>query len=178
MKIFHVNNSRNIELEQAIMRVLLVVAGLVYGVIHCFRRAVGCRRHESCCVLWLLLCVVSALSVLHVYVYPDGSARRHTIYMLFDIIVTSVVMHHFGEYGAPYFVFYLWLTVGNGFRYGYRELILCALLSLIGFSGVYVTTQYWKEQYLFWVTGVMLLTVVPMYVAVMLKRLQKAKDLS
>lgn len=98
--------------------------------------------------------------------------------MLFDIIVTSVVMHHFGEYGAPYFVFYLWLTVGNGFRYGYRELILCALLSLVGFSGVYVTTQYWKEQYLFWVTGVMLLTVVPMYVAVMLKRLQEAKDLA
>jgi two-component system sensor histidine kinase RpfC len=84
-------------------------------------------------------------------------------------------MRHFGEYGAPYFVFYLWLTVGNGFRYGYRELILCALLSLIGFSIVYVTTQYWKEQYLFWVTGVMLLTVVPMYVAVMLKRLQEAK---
>ncbi len=178
MKISHVNNSRNIELEQAIMRVLLVVAGLVYGVIIVSKGLLNTEDTISIVYFGCFYLFISALSVLHVYVYPDGVARRHTIYMIFDIIVTSVVMHHFGEYGAPYFVFYLWLTVGNGFRYGYRELILCALLSLVGFLGVYVTTQYWKEQYLFWVTGVMLLTVVPMYVAVMLKRLQEAKDLA
>ena len=80
------------------------------------------------------------------------------------------------EYGAPYFAVYLWLTVGNGFRYGYKELILCAALSLTGFSVVCMTTLYWKEQYLLVVTGMMLLSVVPLYVAVMLKRLQEAKN--
>jgi len=178
MKIFHVNNSRNIELEQSIMRVLLVVAGLAYGVVIVSKGLLDAEGMRPIVYFGCFYVLVSVLSVLHVYLYPGGGTRRHTIYMLFDIIVTSVVMHHFGEYGAPYFVFYLWLTVGNGFRYGYKELIFCALLSLAGFSYVYVTTQYWKEQYLFWVTGVMLLTVVPMYVAVMLKRLQEAKDMA
>jgi two-component system sensor histidine kinase RpfC len=96
--------------------------------------------------------------------------------MSVDILVTSIVMYNFGEYGVPFFAFYVWLTVGNGFRYGYRELILCASLSLCGFLFVCLYTPYWQEEYLFSITCVLLLSIIPLYVAIMLKRLHEAKD--
>ncbi|MGB5178087.1 MAG: ATP-binding protein, partial [Gammaproteobacteria bacterium] len=114
--------------------------------------------------------------ILHVYLYPEGNKWRHSVYMFVDILVTSIVMHNFGEYGVPFFVFYVWLTVGNGFRYGHMELILCAGLSLCGFVVMCLFTPYWREEYLLSVAAVMLLSIIPMYVAIMLKRLQEAKD--
>jgi two-component system sensor histidine kinase RpfC len=96
--------------------------------------------------------------------------------MFFDVAVTSIVMHYFDEYGVPYFALYLWLTVGNGFRYGYQELMLCAAISLVGFTFVFLSTQYWIDQYLLTIMAVMLLSVIPVYVAVMLKRLQMEKE--
>jgi two-component system sensor histidine kinase RpfC len=167
---------RNLELEQTLMRLVLVTVGLVYGLTVISLAGLNAKEMLPVVYFGCLYTLISAFSILHVYLVPHGNRWRHSVYMMFDIAVTSLVMHHFGEYGAPYFVFYLWLTVGNGFRYGYRELIFCAALSLIGFSAVYMTTQYWREEYLLTITGMMLLSVVPMYVAVMLKRLQEAKN--
>lgn len=167
---------RNLELEQSMMRLVLVGAALIYGKTVVSWGTFDVSEMASVVHLGYLYLFLSAFSVLHVYLKPQGSRWRHSVYMMLDITFTSFVIHHFGEYGTPYFVFYLWLTVGNGFRYGYRELILCAALSFVGFSIVGLTTQYWKEQYLLTFTGMMLLSVVPMYVAVMLKRLQEAKD--
>ena len=167
---------RNLELEQSMMRLVLVAVGLAYGIAVVSQDVLDTNAMAPVVALGYLYLFVAAFSILHIYLRPQGSRWRHSIYMTFDIIVTSIVMHNFAEYGTPYFVFYIWLTVGNGFRYGYRELILCAALSLVGFSIVSLTTEYWKEQYLLTITGVMLLSVVPLYVAVMLKRLQEAKD--
>jgi two-component system sensor histidine kinase RpfC len=167
--------ARNLELEQALMRLVLVTAALVYGLVVISRGVFDADEMRPVVYFGYLYVFISAFSILHVYLVPHGSRWRHSVYMCLDIIVTSVVMHYFDSYGSPYFVFYLWLTVGNGFRYGYRELILCAALSLIGFLIVCMTTQYWREQHLLIITGVMLLSVVPLYVAVMLKRLQEAK---
>jgi two-component system sensor histidine kinase RpfC len=166
---------RNLEFEQALMRLVLVTAALIYGLTVISRGVFYADEMRPVVYFGYLYVIISAFSIFHVYRFPHGSRWRHSVYMCLDIIMTSIVMHYFGEYGVPYFVFYLWLTVGNGFRYGYRELILCAALSLAGFSIVCMTTQYWREQYLLVIMGVMLLSVVPLYVAVMLKRLQEAK---
>jgi two-component system sensor histidine kinase RpfC len=56
------------------------------------------------------------------------------------------------------------------------QLIVCAGMSLCGFIIMCLFTPYWQEEYLLTVMGVMLLSIVPMYVAIMLKRLQEAKD--
>ncbi|MDH3871218.1 MAG: ATP-binding protein [Gammaproteobacteria bacterium] len=96
--------------------------------------------------------------------------------MTLDIAVISLVMHSFEGYGVPFFAEYLWLTVGNGFRYGYKVTVLCALLTFFAFILVVVTTQYWLDQPLLMVTCLILLSVIPLYVAIMLKRLQVEKQ--
>jgi two-component system sensor histidine kinase RpfC len=167
---------RNLELEQTIMRLVLVVVAFAYGVTVISWGVFEEGQLDSVVALGYFYILVSAASILHVHLVPDGSRWRHSIYMFFDVLVTSFVMHSFEEYGVPYFVLYLWLTVGNGFRYGYQELMLCAGLSLVGFTFVFLSTQYWIDQYLLTIMAVMLLSVIPVYVAVMLKRLQTEKE--
>lgn len=167
---------QKLELEQTFMRLILVLSAVVYGVI--IISIVGAseiKNAGSIVVLGYSYIAISCIGILQVYFWPIGSKRRHTIYMVLDVLVTSIVMHNFGKFGIPYFVLYSWLTVGNGFRYGYTELIFCSGISLIGFIFVFLTTPFWRNEYLISVTCVMLLSVIPIYVAVMLRRLQSAK---
>jgi len=173
---FFLGRERNLELEQAFMRLILVTVAVIYGVTVSSMEVFEEGVLDKVVVLGYVYLAVSFIGIVQVYLWPVGSRWRHSIYMFLDVFVTSVVMHNFEEYGIPYFVLYLWLTVGNGFRYGYRELIFCSSLSLIGFIFVSLSTQFWIDEYLLSITGVMLLSVIPIYVAVMLKRLQDAKQ--
>ena len=166
----------NAELEQTFMRLLLVVSGLVYGLVVSTTGIFEEGYLDPIIKVGYSYTAVSIICILHVYFYPEGNKYRHSIYMSIDILVTSIVMHVFGKYGAPFFVFYLWMTVGNGFRYGYQELMLCAGLSLCCFLAVCVSTPYWRHEYYLAITGIMLLSIIPLYVALMLNRLQKEKE--
>ncbi len=167
---------KNVELEQTFMRLLLVVSGLVYGVVVSTTEVFEAGYLDPIIKVGYFYTIVSIVCILHVYFFPQGNKYRHSAYMFIDILVTSMVMHVFGKYGAPFFVFYLWMTVGNGFRYGYQELILCAGLSLCCFLVVCISTPYWVREYHLAVTGIMLLSIIPLYVALMLNRLQKEKE--
>ncbi len=173
---FSLKKDRNLELEQALMRVILVTVTVVYAVAVSSKGVVENGPLDKVVTLGYFYIAVSCAGALQVYLWPAGGRWRHSIYMFLDVLLTCVAMHGFGKYGMPYFVLYLWLIVGNGFRYGYRELIYCSGLSLTGFILMCLTTQYWIDEYLLSVTGVMLLSVIPVYVAVMLKRLQEAKE--
>ena len=165
-----------VELEQSVIRLFIVLGGLVYGIVVSASGVFEDGYLREVIIIGYGYAVVSAVSIAHVYFWPNGSRYRHSTYMLFDVLTTSIVMHYFGEYGIPFFAFYLWMTIGNGFRYGYRELILCAALSLCGFVAVCLSTEYWGSQHLLAITGIMLLSIIPLYVAMMLKRLQTEKE--
>jgi two-component system sensor histidine kinase RpfC len=167
---------KNVELEQTGMRLLLVVSGLMYGLVVSATGVFDEGYLDPIIKVGYFYTAFSIVCILHVYFYPKGNKYRHRVYMTIDILVTSVVMHVFDKYGVPFFVFYLWMTVGNGFRYGYQELILCAGLSLCCFLVVCISTPYWMHEYYLAITGIMLLSIIPLYVALMLKRLQKEKE--
>ncbi len=130
--------SMNVELEQTLLRLLLVLIGTVYGIGINYWGVFDEGYLTPVVTLGYFYVIFSIVSILHVYLRPEGQKWRHSVYMVIDILVTSIVMHTFGEYGVPFFVFYVWLTVGNGFRYGHIELILCAGLSLWIYNNVSV----------------------------------------
>jgi len=173
---FTLKKDRNLEFEQSVMRLVLVSAAVAYGFSVYLAGAFAAGALDRILALGSGYLVAAGAGAWWVYRRPDTGGWRHSLYMFLDVLVTSIALHYFGSYGLPYFVLYLWLTVGNGFRYGHRELILCAGLSLAGFVTVCLTTPFWIEEYLLSITCIMLLSVIPIYVAVMLRRLQDAKD--
>ena len=168
--------NRNIELEQAGMRLLLVASGVLYTVFLALTDRLDGGFYHPVIILGVSYAVFSLIIIFQTYLYQDSTPWRHTVYMAFDVALVCALLILLGEYGVPFFAVYLWLTVGNGFRYGYKELILCAILSLAGFIVVVNVTVFWNEELLFAIMGVILLSIIPLYVSIMLKRLQAEKD--
>jgi two-component system sensor histidine kinase RpfC len=165
----------HVELEQSAMRLLLVLCGFVYTIFLASTNKLDAGFYDPVITLGMVYIVFSLLVILQTYLYPLGLKWRHTVYMSLDVALVCALLYFLGEYGVPFFAVYLWLTVGNGFRYGYKELIFCAVLSLSGFLVVVKMNHFWGGELLFSITGVILLSVIPLYVSIMLKRLQEEK---
>ena len=76
---------------------------------------------------WVLLGIIA--------IHPVKSVGRRLIGMVADLGATSYGMYATGPFGAPLYVVYLWVTFGNGFRYGVKYLYLATALSTMGFAG-------------------------------------------
>jgi two-component system sensor histidine kinase RpfC len=76
--------------------------------------------------------------------------------------------------GAPWYGVFLWVTLGNGFRYGEKFLYLSSIVSLIGFITVVVSTTYWSTNIELSIGLAVTLLVVPAYSALLIRRLNDA----
>ena len=128
---------------------------------------------------WLILLGEWFLSVAllaGILVSPGPSPFRRWIGMLADYAAMGGVMHLQGETASPLYAVYLWVTVGNGMRYGPRYLFQATALASLSFLAMVRSTPYWLDNpYLSW--GLLLgLIAVPLYFASLLKALTIAID--
>jgi len=168
-----VNN--NLETEQSILRIIVLILFTTYTLLLSF---LGKIPGEI--VYWtiigafaylfmaFLMFFVAVLELLHVLL-------RRGIGIFFDITMTTIAIDSLSEYGVPLFAFYLWVSVGNGFRFGVVYLLICTVLSIIGFTVLSIYNPYWAGQSAFIWMGFLLLTIVPAYFFVLLRRLQFEK---
>ncbi|MGH8042757.1 MAG: ATP-binding protein [Rudaea sp.] len=93
-----------------------------------------------------------------------------------DPLVLSVWIAATGEYGSLIIGFYLFTTIGFGFRTGRPLMYLCQGTSIAGFCMVLAYTPYWQQHP---VVGIALLIptiVVPLYADVLIRKLRTARE--
>ncbi|RZA19378.1 MAG: response regulator [Lysobacteraceae bacterium] len=107
---------------------------------------------------------------------PGPSHARRWIGMLADYAAMGGVMHLQGETAAPLYAVFLWVTIGNGMRYGPNYLFAATALASLSFVAMMRGTAYWLQNpYLSW--GLLMgLVAVPLYFASLLKALTTAID--
>jgi len=71
--------------------------------------------------------------------------RKHAMAVI-DVSVISFATFSFGTTGAAIYPIYLWLTIGNGLRFGPKFLHYSAALSIIGFTIAVVASPMWRNQ--------------------------------
>ena len=105
---------------------------------------------------------------------PAPSDLRRWIGMIADYAAMGGVMHLQGETASPLYAVYLWVTIGNGMRYGTHYLFAATALATLSFLLMMRTTPYWLDNpYLSW--GLLIgLVAVPLYFASLLKALTSA----
>ena len=96
--------------------------------------------------------------------------------MTHDVAAISLSMYLGESAGAIVGVIYLWITVGNGFRYGVKYLYSCAALCIAGFALVYVNSPYWQSNGLLSLYVLLTLVIVPPYVGSLLRSLNTANE--
>lgn len=101
------------------------------------------------------------------------SVRRY-IGNIGDVTAISYGMVAAGEAGIPLFVLYLWITFGNGFRYGIPALIVSSVLSVMGFGVVVALSPTWQAHPSLVVGVLTSLVILPLYTGHLLDMLNVA----
>lgn len=116
---------------------------------------------------------------LAVVIWPKASPIRRYLGILIDSGSLSLFLYYGGELTAPFYPIYLWITLGYGFRYGPRYLLVTGALSLAGFSAVISVTPFWSATAPHLAVGLLMgLIMVPAYSLSLLKKLTRAKAMA
>lgn len=119
------------------------------------------------CIAWALLT--------HILLVPAQSTTRRILGIFADQLILSYVLLSGGEEAAGLYLIYLWVTFGNGFRFGVVFLIAAALVSALGFGAVIAGNAYWGAH-LYTSFGLLVaLLVLPAYVMPLISRLNRAR---
>ena len=129
------------EHEQTLVRVTL---GGVVGLY--LLPSILARPGEPHILVWLVYLMCSIGQFVAVVMHPQASAVRRTLGAALDAVTTTWCMVHFDSAAAPMILLYIWSTIGMGFRFGSRALMLALLLSAAGFGTVIVTSEFWREH--------------------------------
>ncbi len=118
---------------------------------------------------------IAALGLLvHLLYRPGPSWPRRLLAMALDAATLSAFLHLGDEHTAAWYPVYLWVTLGNGFRYGRKALLISGLMSLTGFAYVVMFTPIWQGHAELSVGLVVALIVIPAYASALLKKLNAA----
>ncbi len=118
------------------------------------------------------------LIVLSIRTSPSPNTIRKLLVIVADLATASFVMAESGEQGIPLTIFYLWVIMGNGFRYGTRYLLFAVPVAVAGLLWVYDQSHFWQaHEILFWsqMAGIVIL---PLYMVILLDKLQKTIELA
>lgn len=118
---------------------------------------------------------LATVLLLHITARPGVMVIRRVIANVADVGTISLGMLFFGEQTSPLYIIYLWVTVGNGLRFGQRYLYTSMVLSVLGFGCVILWNPYWREiETLAW--GLMAgLIVLPIYFSSLLAKVTRAR---
>jgi len=167
---------RDVDFEQAVLRVTLAAAVLCY--------AIYVVLFDGGLTRGMLLAVIATSLVLAAGLWMTWWFKRHsarpTAMRYFgicaDLIPMTIGLWGAGESGVPVIGIYLWVTVGNGFRFGTRYLLFSYWLSAVCFTALLVMVPFWQQHRAIGVGLGLVLATIPLYVLVLLSRLTAQKD--
>jgi two-component system sensor histidine kinase RpfC len=159
------------ELEAAGLRV--VIAGVILSYVSWYVLRDGTVSPEKSEVLAVTsgLFAFSVLLTLGILAAPRVSAPRRFLGMAVDNAVITYCLIRMGEGGAIVLFVYLFITFGNGFRYGRFYLHTCQLMGLVGFSVVLAVSPFWSHHVTVGLGYLIALIVLPFYVGRLAERI-------
>ncbi len=168
------SNRPDSEHGQALVRLLIFVGVMIYLLLGAAFG--GLPQDVSQTALAMSSIGVSIGSVLFCWILwaPGKSNVRRIIGMIADYGLMSTAMAFMGEPLAWLYVIMMWVTVGNGLRYGNRFLAGAVSMAAIGFAVVLLTNAYWGSNLSLGVGLLVGLVAVPMYLSGLLRQLTRA----
>src|SRR5688572_9036005 len=161
---------------QAFVRIAVLLVVLVYMLV---RGAGGnLPRAEYANVLHMveLGFTVGLVLIVWIFASPGPSHVRRAIGMLSDYGLMGLAMVHMGEPLAWVYVILMWVTVGNGLRYGNNYLNAAVAMAFISFGVVIELNDYWIRNRVLAVGLLIGLVAIPFYLSGLLRALTRATD--
>ena len=107
---------------------------------------------------------------------PGKSHTRRIIGMVTDYGLMTIAMVLKGEPLAWLYVILMWVTVGNGLRYGNKYLVGAVVSACLSFGTVIALNPYWQQNLSLGLGLWVGLIAVPMYLSGLLRELTRANE--
>ena len=153
------------EHEQALIRVVIMSLIFLYF---------STTELDSVTLLAGNYLAVSIVIFTWILISPAKNLPRRVLGMIGDMAGASFGLALAGDAGSPLVALYLWVIVGNGFRYGVNYLVLSTLFAVAGFTAVMVLDPFWSEHVWFGSGLLVTLALVPLYIAGLIRKLHHA----
>jgi two-component system sensor histidine kinase RpfC len=164
----------NGEFQQAVIRLVILAAITVYFSLHYHVTKQANILEQP--VGFLTIYDFTAILILYSFKFiPGVSHTRRAFTLLADLTLLSFTLHIGGDEATLCFSVYLWLIIGYGMRFGQKYLLAGAIIGVLEFTVVILTTDYWIEQRTAGIGLLIGLIVLPIFFSVLLGKLTKAK---
>jgi two-component system sensor histidine kinase RpfC len=120
--------------------------------------------------------VVGTLLIAWLLKQPGVSHVRRAIGMMFDYGLMAAAMIRLGEPLAWVYIIILWVTIGNGLRYGNRYLRIAVGAAVASFGAVLLLSEYWMRNRELGLGLLFGLIAVPLYLSGLLRALTRATE--
>ena len=161
--------------EQGLLRIVIPLTFLVYLLFNWPETRAGQDLWHTGVLFISSFLVFSTLLFISTLIWPSPWVLRRVASIIADISALSFGLYLTGPTGAPWYGVYLWVTLGNGFRYGEKYLYVSGAVSLAGFGTVSFLSEYWESNQELALGLAVTLLVIPAYSAILIRRLNEAK---
>jgi two-component system sensor histidine kinase RpfC len=103
-----------------------------------------------------------------------ASPPRRIVGAVVDALGITGCMMFGGEPAAAFFLAYLWVTLGNGFRYGPAYLHVSLALSAVGFAGALAVNPFWSGHLILGIEMLVGMIGVALYARSLVVKLNRA----
>lgn len=138
---------RNSELEQSIVRILIGVLLMYY--FQYVNESINLSTPKLSIDLRLVIAffLCASLSVcVSILIKPTEVPIRRAFAILLDTGALTLLLTVGGVHAAPLYFLYLWIIIGNGFRFGQKYLLIALLFTQVGFGIVVSVEPYWAAE--------------------------------
>ena len=170
------SNRPDSEHGQAIVRLGLISLILAYALLPSSRQMLDSREYMIVLTIVLSGLVNGMGIVAWLLASPGKSGPRRALGMVADYGLMGAAMIGMGEPLAWAYIVLMWVTVGNGLRYGNRYLIIAVAMACASFAAVLVTSDYWQQNLTLGIGLLLGLIAVPMYLSGLLRQLTSATE--
>jgi len=161
---------------QALVRIAVLSVVLLYLLLS---RAHGSNEanHQGYLVVLGMVAfgfTIGAMLLGWIFLRPGVSHLRRAIGMASDYGLMAAAMVRLGEPLAWVYVIILWVTIGNGLRFGHRYLMAAVAAALTSFGVVLLLSDYWTRNLSLGLGLLFGLVAVPLYLSGLLRALTRA----
>jgi signal transduction histidine kinase len=162
-----------LELPQATLRLLVGTLAMLYLVYTVFYDRIISKNDNYTLITAGTYIFLAFSLLLWVRKCPSPMPFRRIFGILLDNGAITAALYFHDELGVPLFILYLWVSFGNGFRYGLNYLAFSATCSVLGFLFISVSSLYFHERPYISHTLLLGLIILPIYIAALLRQLTK-----
>jgi len=161
---------------QAFVRLAVLSVVLAYMLVRGATGALPSKEYVNVLKMVETGFVVGAFLIAWILWRPAKSHLRRIIGMISDYGLMAAAMIHIGEPLAWVYVILMWVTIGNGLRFGNGYLYGAVAMAFASFGAVVTFNEYWLSNRVLGVGLLLGLVAIPLYLSGLLRALTTATD--